>query len=1035
MTTTRLSVGTAVTLMAALLATAARIPATPSVALTINETATGHTAFLSPHIHPIETTNTLVYVANTPGGTIDVIDQKTQTITRRIPVGIEPVTVKLRPDGRELWVSNHISDSISVIKIEPGHPFHHSVIATIQDIDPATGSTRFDEPCGIAFASNDKAYVALSSENKIAVIDTKTRAIAKYIPIPAQDPRNIAVRDGKLYVTAFESGNQTQLSGGVKPLKGELATFDAYEHSIINNNVLSTGHVVDIVKNPAVPDRDLFCFSTINEQPLSATSTIGTLLYGLDVTSDGTVVIAQTDARNDANGKSGTKKHSLKELENRPFLNRISLITPGKTGSKAAIRHIDLDPILPEQPTPATALATPSAVVTLPNSPIIAAVAAGSDTLFTLNSATGKVISRTQTGASPDGIAITKSNIAYTLNAADNTVSISKIESSGRLSPAKTIALTDPTPHRFKLGRKAFSTAKASSNGTFSCASCHPDGHTDQLLWVLDTPVVGGGDQIMPRSTMPMRGLQDTMPFHWDGIPGDPYGGINSASLARDVQPNSDPARPVTSTRQLIDSGLASTMRDFRDNAKNDEGKAGHLSKSERDTMAEFLLAIRYPPAQRRPFTNMVTKRALRGFELFHILGDDDPGKSSPNVCGDCHRMPFLVSTNTPGTGMDAPTWRGAYDRWLILPQGRLNMVVFDFYKDMAERGAPEEEIWRMSWGGRERFNPVWNMVTEGSTGYSGAFARQVTIGGDFGSDAGSVANPLLDAMEQSARDGATTLSVTGTLTKSGKPTTLSLVFQANGYIDRDSGKTWTRNELVAYAAQGKCVATFTSHLASRATADSPQPAIWSPGPLQNQRGHQVFPLLYPGNVAFQIATRNVVSGAAVFVDGRRVKGSISLAKGIATVTLDALPDKGWHLVQLQNPAGLFSNEYLIRSEADAKSGGSNLRDALLRGDDLLAMKLMQHGAPINEPGDEGSTAVHSAAFFGREEPLAYMLGHGADLKKRNGSGQLPIDVVSGPLDDGLFGFYTAIGRATGVEFKRDVLSDARRRNAERLRK
>jgi hypothetical protein len=131
----------------------------------------------------------------------------------------------------------------------------------------------------------------------------------------------------------------------------------------------------------------------------------------------------------------------------------------------------------------------------------------------------------------------------------------------------------------------------------------------------------------------------------------------------------------------------------------------------------------------------------------------------------------------------------------------------------------------------------------------------------------------------------------------------------------------------------------------------------------------------------------------------------------------------------------LFSNEFLVRVDTDAKSGDFNLRDALLRGDDRLALNLLAHGAPINNPGDEGSTAVHAAAFFGREEPLAYMLSHGADLKKRNRSGQLPLDVVSGPLDEGLYGFYTAIGRANGVEFKRDVLSGARRRNAERLRK
>ena len=66
----------------------------------------------------------------------------------------------------------------------------------------------------------------------------------------------------------------------------------------------------------------------------------------------------------------------------------------------------------------------------------------------------------------------------------------------------------------FKGGRIASNTAGASSTGTFACAGCHPDGHTDQLLWVLKTPIVTGGNQIMPRSTMPLRGLRDTAPFH-----------------------------------------------------------------------------------------------------------------------------------------------------------------------------------------------------------------------------------------------------------------------------------------------------------------------------------------------------------------------------------------------------------------------------------------------------------------------------------------------------------------------------------------
>ena len=153
----------------------------------------------------------------------------------------------------------------------------------------------------------------------------------------------------------------------------------------------------------------------------------------------------------------------------------------------------------------------------------------------------------------------------------------------------------------------------------------------------------------MPRSTMPVRGLRDTAPFHWDGIPGDPYGGINSASLRKPVEPNSDPNDPVSATRHLVDGGLASTMKLEEDDSTNDEGQAGLMNSKERDLLSKFLLGVTYPPAQRRAYDNELSARAEEGFELFHILGDNDPTKRKPNVCGDCHRMPYG----------SAPTLRG----------------------------------------------------------------------------------------------------------------------------------------------------------------------------------------------------------------------------------------------------------------------------------------------------------------------------------------------------------------------------------------
>ena len=83
----------------------------------------------------------------------------------------------------------------------------------------------------------------------------------------------------------------------------------------------------------------------------------------------------------------------------------------------------------------------------------------------------------------------------------------------------------------------------------------------------------------MPRSTMPLRGLRDTAPFHWDGIPGDPYGGNNSAHTRTSVPPNSKIDDPVSMTRHVIDGSLKTTMKTVGDPTKNDEGKSGLLSK------------------------------------------------------------------------------------------------------------------------------------------------------------------------------------------------------------------------------------------------------------------------------------------------------------------------------------------------------------------------------------------------------------------------------------------------------------------------
>ena len=880
-------------------------------------TQIGHPSFVSPHASPIAVNNNLVFVANTPSDTVDVIDSQTRDVIARVDVGVDPVSIASRPDGKEVWVSNHISDSVSVIDTDESNPTFLHVIATVQEFDTGRKATNFDEPMGIAFASNEKAYVALSSDNQIAVIDVASREVTKRLTITAQDPREIVVRDGKLYVIPFESNNQTQLSGGAaEDIDGDLVTFDIFEHSIRNNSKLSLGHVIDVIKHPDMPDRDLYVFDTKTDELIETVDTLGTLLYGMTVDSQGRVFIAQTDARNDSNGRAGTEKHGLAEMGNRAFLNRITRVDFGGVDAQQK-RFFDLEPLPPQQPDPVDALATPYGIKISEDDSTLFVSAAGSDKLITIDADSGEVLGRVAVDATPRGVALVSAEDGsptqvWVLNAVENTVSLVDVSTTSNPRLIDTVELEDPTQPVLKRGRKAFETAMASTTGTFSCASCHPDGHTDQLVWVLATPIVTRGDQIQPRITMPIRGLRDTEPYHWDGIPGDPYGGVNAANADGHVPPNSDINDPTTSTLDLIDGGLASTMHWVGKTNINDEGKLGMLTAAERDDMSVFLLSVPYPPAQRRPYDNVQSDRAKEGFRLFHIEGN---GGGRAGVCGDCHRLPHLVSTNHPTIGMDTPTWRGAYDRFLILPQGRINLVTLKPFAELAEQGIPERELWRRTWAQREAFDPVWDMVEEHSTGYSGAFARQATL------NQASLAKPItldiVNALEQSAREEAIILAVSGVMIDGNDARAVSMRFDGQEYTCAIGSHT--QEELVALTREGKFIGTFTGHHGVNTDFDHPQPALWTLSPIHEQSGPQEFPNIHSEQLSMTLSGRHVDADANIIVNGRRVDGTVKLLeKEIVSVELTERPPLGLHLLQLQTRGGLISNDFIFNVTAEA---------------------------------------------------------------------------------------------------------------------
>jgi len=354
--------------------------------------------------------------------------------------------------------------------------------------------------------------------------------------------------------------------------------------------------------------------------------------------------------------------------------------------------------------------------------------------------------------------------------------------------------------------------------------------------------------------------------------------------------------------------------------------KKGALTEDERNDMAVYLLSIPYPPAPKRPYTNIITSDARQGFSLFHVEGDNDPKFNQPNVCGNCHRMPFLTSARTPGkNGMKAPTWRGAYDRYLIGPQARGMIIDFPWISAIAGKGRDERSTWQLSWSGstgpRHRFNPVWDMVLEGSTGFSGAFARQITVSlANFKEqevDSTSIGlkdynDELISAMEESSTQGAVVLEIDGAFLEGAKAKKIELQYANSVYVDKYSKKTFSKNELLQLASQGKFIGTFTARHGARADVDSPQPALWSVGAIHDQR-KQDFPTINASRLSMTVSGRHFKDDAQIFVDGKKVDGTVTV-KGNekALITLNTFPLAGMHLLQVQVPDGMFSNEFIF---------------------------------------------------------------------------------------------------------------------------
>jgi YVTN family beta-propeller protein len=959
----------------------------------------GFQLFASPQNHPLALSNdrSLLYVANTTSDSVSIISTNLNVVLQTLEVGVEPVSVAVRPgtpDPQEVWVSNHVSDSVSVIDTNPGNSTFRRVVHTIQVVDP-DGVTQFDEPVGIAFTSDgSKAYVALSSRNQVAVIDASTHAVTGTLQLTAQEPRALTVgSNGLLYVASFESGNQTQSSfcsqlfgsGTV----GDECSLGLQELLTFITNPNLPGNVKNIVTVSTNPDRDLFVYNTSTDALVQAVQHVGTLLYGLAVDSAGRAYVTQTNARNAVNGDHGDV---LGTLQNRIFDNQVAAVTCTAGGCGA----VQIHNVEPSSPTHATALATPYGVALNGDESFLVATAAGTSRVFTIDTAlsANPVIDTVDVGAIPRGLVFKPSagaaGTAYVLNTLDDSVSVVPVDGAGALSaPTATIAVgNDPTPDAVRRGRIAFNNAFASDTGTFACASCHPDGNTDQLLWRIggncEDAGCDPGDE--PRSTMPVRGLKNTLPLHWDGSLGDPFGGGNGAggtgtNCTLSGGPNGDHGCFL----QLVDASLGGVMCDPNKIGGCAAG-GDQLSAQERDDMASFLASVSYPPARSRRADDTITTPAdpvvvgpgcgsnctadaRDGFRDFFMDQGGNFG-SDPDTCADstagCHKLPLGTVTNSATlANFDAPTMRGLTDRFiqfsmgptearqiLALSDGGLNLQpIIPFVAQPVEQplrwnnganGYREETTFGaafLAFQGVYGTRPlhIFEMVEEASTGYSGALGRQVTVSQET-TTGGNLADTelIMSDLELADTRGLVNLRAVGV--RNGVGVTLSFRGDEGNAVYKEGATELTHNDLVSEAQAGDLVLTLTGALRkNQGTTSAPQPLLGQgvggtfgdpPLPLMSTSGSSNPP-------AFSVQGTDVRTDAIVFLDGAPVVGAAVTCTGDGGtpafcvagnigIDLPSRPPAGLHLLQVLNDSGPISNElpFCVGSSTNCKTKG-----------------------------------------------------------------------------------------------------------------
>lgn len=545
----------------------------------------------------LDANGTLLASVNPDNNSVTFFDvtRDTNKRLREIPVGAEPNGVAINPQGTRAYVANTVSGTISVLNINRNGP---QIARVAQEIRVGT------EPYGVALTPNGtKLYVTNRRSNNVSVIDTRTNRVIKTIDGVGPAPTGIAITnngdaaddDETILVTQFFAlprpgrldGEDDSKQGLVTVIRSVSDEVDSLVTllPIGDTGFKAAGDAIAKLPPPAtITEADLrFTTSAYPNQlnnivikgnfafvPNTGASPNGPIRFDVNTQS----LLAVVDLTKKADANQTVNMHVA--VRNQTATPKLFLTQPWAAAAKVTDDEVY--------------------VISAASDVLVKATVDRATGLATVQNAAGVTPTRVleiATGKNPRGVVINNTDTrAYVMNYLSRDVTVVNVERGQDRSVATLASASLPTPgstdDMILAGKELYNSSvgefdgntplspkirgRMSNNGWGSCASCHPDGLTDNVVWIF-----GAG----PRRTIPQ---------HQDFDPDDP-----------------------TSIRALNWSGIFDEEEDFEANIRGTSGGLGILVGD--DGTSQLLPVANFTPAN----SNRRQLR-IRGFNAWDAI-------------------------------------------------------------------------------------------------------------------------------------------------------------------------------------------------------------------------------------------------------------------------------------------------------------------------------------------------------------------------------------------------------------------------------